>query len=331
MNNMEINELLKKAFWQECSLVGNFERSYRIEFPSQLSVDEFIEIAEGYKEFLSQYGIETGAIIAFTSEAPNKIFTIQINQLLSVEELPEKFGALNKAIQLHEAASDGDIEKVSMLLDAGVDINSKNVVGETSMHIAARMGHEGIIVMLLEKGALINSINNEGETPLHIVAQTNYISTLQKLLSAEGVDINRQDKEGNTGLHLAGRLNNPDMLKQFFDHGADIGIQNNEGETAHHINKEADVSVKTKITKEQHEALSALLGQLDDACKGLEKLLTEKPVNQPVVEQSTGWVGGGVQRLRNFFSPATRIQAANSTASTEEQAEIKPAVAHLGK
>lgn len=74
-----------------------------------------------------------------------------------------------------------------------------------------------------------------------------------------------------------------------------------------------------------------MLGQLDDACKGLEKLLTEKPVNQPVVEQSTGWVGGGVQRLRNFFSPATRIQAANSTASTEEQAEIKPAVAHLGK
>ena len=329
---MEINELLKKAFWQECSLVGNFERSYRIEFPSQLSVDEFIEIAEGYKEFLSQYGIETGAIIAFTSEAPNKIFTIQINQLLSVEKLPEKFGALNKAIQLHEAASDGDIEKVSMLLDAGVDINSKNVVGETSVHIAARMGHEGIIEMLLEKGALINSINNEGETPLHIVAQTNHIATLQKLLTAEGVEINRQDKEGNTGLHLAGRLGNPDMLKQFFDHGADISIQNNEGEIAHPIDKGADVGIKTKeITKEQREALSAWCDGVNDLCKELEKFLVDKPVNQPVVEQATGWIGGGVQRLRNFFSPATRIQAANSTASTEEQAEIKPAVAHLGK
>lgn len=329
MNNMEINELLKKAFWQECSLVGNFDRSCRIEFPSQLSMDEFIEFADDCKKFLSQYGIETGAIIAANPEESNKIFTLQINKLPTTEKLAEKLAVLDKAIQLLEAASDGDIEKVSMLLDAGVDINSKNIVGETSMHIAARMGHEGIIDILLEKGALINSINNEGETPLHIVAQTNYISTLQKLLTAEGVEINRQDKEGNTGLHLAGRLNNPDMLKQFFDHGADIGIQNNEGETAHHINKEADVSVKTKITKEQHEALSALLGQLDNACKGLENLLTDnKPVNQPVVEQSTGWVGGGVQRLRNFFSPATRIQAANST---EEQAEVKPAVAHLGK
>ncbi|MEN9450584.1 MAG: serine/threonine-protein phosphatase 6 regulatory ankyrin repeat subunit isoform [Pseudomonadota bacterium] len=330
MNNMEINELLKKAFWQECSLVGSFDRSFRIEFPSKLSVDEFIEFADDCKEFLFQFGIATGAVIAANPEESNKIFMLQINHLLTIEEFTEKFAALDKALQLHEAASDGDIEKISMLLDASVDINSKNIAGETSMHIAARMGHDGIIEMLLEKGALINSINIEGETPLHIVAQTNHISTLQKLLTAEGVDINRQDKEGNTGLHLAGRLGNPDMLKQFFDHGADISIENNEGETAHPEDNGTEVSIKTS----QREALSDFLVRLDGICEELEKLLlTEKPVNQPVVEQATGWIGGGAQRLRNiigFFSPATRIQAANST-EAEQQAEVQPTAANLGK
>jgi ankyrin repeat protein len=258
VNIIELNKLLKEAFWRECSLVGSFDTSYRIEFPSKLTVDEFIEFADDSKEFLSQFGIDTGAIIAATPEESNKIFTIQINKLPTIEKYTEKFDALTKAVQLHAAANNGEVESVKMLLEGGADVNSKNIVGETPVQVAARMGHDGIIDILLERGASINSTNNSGETALHIVAQTNHVSTLERLLATPEIDVHSKDREGNTALHLAARVGNQDVMNKLLQAGIDIESTNNQGETplfsaAYAVNTSAVEFLLNKGVKINHQ------------------------------------------------------------------------------
>jgi Ankyrin repeats (3 copies) len=306
VRDMELSELLKKAFWRECSLVSNFDRSYRIEFSSKLSVDEFIEFAEHCKEFLSQFDIETGAIVAIYPEESNKIFTIQINKLLAIVNFTEKFGALDKAIQLFEAANDGDAENINRLLGEGTNVNAKNIVGETSLHLAARMGHDELIDILLEQAASINSTNNEGETPLHIVAQTEQITTLEKLLATPGIDVCGKDKEGNTALDIADRESGAEIGKALID---------------------ALLKQDPKIEKPDF-----IMQALSDHWDAQTKKLADNPVMQATLEGVTGGaaVALGAQmpqilrKLISFFFPAARIQVAHST---EEQTEVKPAAA----
>lgn len=231
VNIIELNKLLKKAFWTDCNIVGGSGSSYKIEFPSKLTTDEFIEFADDCKEFLSQYDIETGSIVVVNPEEPNIIFILQISQLPSSEKFVEKLAALTKAIQLQEAANNGEIESVKKLLNEGAEIDSKNIFGETSLHIAARMGHDRVIDVLLEKAAKVNSINNSGETALHIVAQTNHVSSLERLLTTPEIDVHSKDREGNTALHLAAQVGNQDVMDKLLQAGINIESANNQGET----------------------------------------------------------------------------------------------------
>ena len=54
-----------------------------------------------------------------------------------------------------------------MLLDFGLDINSKNNQGDTSLHLASLEGHVSVVDMLIAKGAQVNAENTLGATPLN--------------------------------------------------------------------------------------------------------------------------------------------------------------------
>lgn len=71
----------------------------------------------------------------------------------------------------HEAATDGSINIVEMILDRGFDIHDKNFYGSTILHYAALFGHINIMEMLLERGFDTNSKTNDGGTALHITAR----------------------------------------------------------------------------------------------------------------------------------------------------------------
>ena len=69
---------------------------------------------------------------------------------------------------LHYAASAGCFEIVSLLVEAGVNVNVINNDGFTPLHWAAYGGHgrhTGCIELLLEAGATVN-VNAQGWTPL---------------------------------------------------------------------------------------------------------------------------------------------------------------------
>ena len=70
------------------------------------------------------------------------------------------------SMSIHEAANKGNIEAVKQHLDAGVNVNKKDQLGETPLHSAAKEGHMQIIELLITKGADVNAIDAAGQTPL---------------------------------------------------------------------------------------------------------------------------------------------------------------------
>jgi len=65
-------------------------------------------------------------------------------------------------------------EIVSLLISNSVDINSKNMIRNTSLHCAASRGHTEIGLLLINNGADINSKNNVSKyihmSPLHDIS-----------------------------------------------------------------------------------------------------------------------------------------------------------------
>ena len=73
----------------------------------------------------------------------------------------------NGSLPLHAAASSGNIECISILLAAGIDINALNYFARTPLHFAAERGHPDTIRLLVERGATVDIKEEETQmTPL---------------------------------------------------------------------------------------------------------------------------------------------------------------------
>jgi len=62
----------------------------------------------------------------------------------------------DKADALSEAARKGDVAAVKMLLDEGVDVNTKYRYNRTALSFAADRGHVEVVKLLIERGADLN-------------------------------------------------------------------------------------------------------------------------------------------------------------------------------
>lgn len=110
---------------------------------------------------------------------------------------------------------------VKLLVDAGVDINWQDSVGETALHIAARFGHDECARILIEgtdeqKAELDAVEKNFNWTPLHIAAVDGHLS-VAKLLVEAGADVDKLDSSGWTAKEhasLRGHLPIARLLKE---------------------------------------------------------------------------------------------------------------------
>ena len=62
----------------------------------------------------------------------------------------------------------GSLIKTRLLLDRGVDINSRDNIGLTPLLSAAISGHTAVVELLLERGADVNARTEKGFTPLKL-------------------------------------------------------------------------------------------------------------------------------------------------------------------
>ena len=73
---------------------------------------------------------------------------------------------------LWQAASNGNLEAISILHKAGNSLDEKDVSGWTPLFWGVAVDGQKAVKLLLDKGAKVNLINNDGQTPLDWAIQT---------------------------------------------------------------------------------------------------------------------------------------------------------------
>lgn len=151
--------------------------------------------------------------------------TSKIDKLLeygaNINSLCENFGYT----PLAHAVLKEDEKIVSHLLKKGAiffkySINS--VLQQLVLHASPKM--EKFLALLIDSGADINSKNEMGKTALHVAISDFRSKNYLKILTDFGSDVNAQDKEGNTPLHWAIKMGNDVALQVLLEYDADVSV-----------------------------------------------------------------------------------------------------------
>ncbi|XP_062175639.1 E3 ubiquitin-protein ligase KEG isoform X2 [Alnus glutinosa] len=90
--------------------------------------------------------------------------------LLAAGAEPTAQDAPHGRTALHAAAMANDVELVKIILDAGVDVNIRNVHNTIPLHVALARGAKSCVGLLLSAGANCNLQDDEGDNAFHIAA-----------------------------------------------------------------------------------------------------------------------------------------------------------------
>ena len=80
----------------------------------------------------------------------------------------------NDYTAMHEAAYNGDVERICELTDAGADLNAHATIdnGNTPLHLAVSQGHINAVIVLVTFGADPIRTNNDKQPALALAATT---------------------------------------------------------------------------------------------------------------------------------------------------------------
>ena len=104
--------------------------------------------------------------------------------------------------EIHDAAKNGDLEKVRALLKANPDlVNSKDTNsrydGYTPLHSAVEKRQKEMVELLLANKADVNANVSSVGSPLHLAAARGYMDMVELLL-AKKAKVNAKNNDGDT-------------------------------------------------------------------------------------------------------------------------------------
>ncbi|KAA8523115.1 hypothetical protein F0562_009538 [Nyssa sinensis] len=145
-----------------------------------------------------------------------------------------------KLTTIHGCAQSGDLLGLQKLLrDNPSLLNDRNpVMAQTPLHVSAGYNHVDIVKFLLDwrgpETIELEAKNMYGETPLHMAAKNGCNKTAQLLL-AHGAFVEAKANNGMTPLHLAVwhslRAEDCSTVKTLLEYTADCSAKDNEGIT----------------------------------------------------------------------------------------------------
>ncbi len=107
---------------------------------------------------------------------------------------------------------------IDMLLEAGLDIESRGQITDSPLHFAASRGDTDLASLLVAKGAKVDALCENDTTPLDQACAAGSL-TLVKLLMSHGAATNTQSGSCH-GLGPAIRHGDPDLVAFLLDNGA---------------------------------------------------------------------------------------------------------------
>src|ERR1700704_6805369 len=106
--------------------------------------------------------------------------------------------AQTPAEALFRSIENGDFAEFSRLVDTGVDLSTKNKLGETPLYVAAEKGQLQMAKLLIARGADAKAQTPNGESVLHAAAMIESMALMTALIEA-GAD---KDSANNDGERL---------------------------------------------------------------------------------------------------------------------------------
>lgn len=118
------------------------------------------------------------------------------------------------------AARNGRTECVRLLLACErTDVEARDIINQSALHLAAQEGHETCVALLLEKITDINAKGYRDSTPLYTAAQGGKTKCVEILINA-GAEVDVVNLDGKTALHGAAISGNPECISLLLGAGA---------------------------------------------------------------------------------------------------------------
>jgi ankyrin repeat protein len=144
------------------------------------------------------------------------------------------FIALRPYEPIHRAAYQGDAATVEAELQRGVDVDApldlKATYVGTPLWLAAR-GKPEVVSMLIDAGADVQVQGINGERPLHVAAEFGRVDVIALLLEA-GAEVDAPDARGAAALSHAVFAQEPEAVRTLIEAGADVNVANDSGTRA---------------------------------------------------------------------------------------------------
>src|SRR5258708_14370432 len=105
--------------------------------------------------------------------------------------------AQTPAEALFRSIENGDFAESARLVDAGIDLSTKNRLGEPPLYVAAEKGQLEMARLLIARGADAKAQTPNGESVLHAAAMIESMALMTALIEA-GADKDSANNDGET-------------------------------------------------------------------------------------------------------------------------------------
>ena len=196
---------------------------------------------------------------------------------------------------LLQAAEDGNIDSVRLLLDIGTDVNYQNKDGWTALMVACQNGHYQVVELLLHNNADPNIQEEDGWTVLIFACENGHYQVVELLLH-NNADPKVQEGDGWTALMFACQNGHYQVVELLLHNNADPNVKTKNGVTAlmaacqngHYqvvellLHNNADPNVQTK------DGVTALMFACQNGHYQVVELLLHNSAD-PKVQKEDGW------------------------------------------
>ncbi|KAJ5109841.1 hypothetical protein N7532_002486 [Penicillium argentinense] len=131
---------------------------------------------------------------------------------------------------LHLACTFGLDAVVTRLLDRpGIDVNSRNLDGQTPLICATRYNHSAVVKQLIDTGEVdVNIEDDVGNIALLLAAREGYHEIVKTFLDAQQTNLSLLDSGGNSALSLAALYGHEETVRILLQSGQmDVNLRNN--------------------------------------------------------------------------------------------------------
>ena len=190
-----------KAFSAAIKLLRNWENRVDMNIINNV----FLDAASCRHAKTVRFLLENGADMAAVDDNENTA----LHLVASHRHLPKR-----KTKAQNDQQTGSSVEAmISMLLEKGIAMNSRNRDGNTALHVALYNSSAASAMLLLNKGAEFDIVNNEGLTEFHIAIRRKKYSVAKHLLESGAKVTPNPKSNGSTMLDDTAGISDEDLLE----------------------------------------------------------------------------------------------------------------------